>query len=1276
MITVNASFSDKVRNTCIEADEFGTKKNQILAKPKKDVDYIVNNPYKHEQIKQKVLHTNLGLSLNENPLTINITGQWIPWLVDYANNINSDTKFGDIIKNSKLENNGLPDKNFICALEKYTLDGSVYKLSNKAEENEFYYIRNYYRGINAIKNESNVEKEFELSYGNKVKIPAGRGVVYGAEELPERQKECWITRGAGLYLASYGINGRTQPTAYHHLIASKMLCSKAYWFGGRVASGGDVIVEYKQPNGIDWEKCVDSNGKNCLCKNKNEDLGTCLYYSDANKKILVECDCKKYEIKKYTYNDFIENYFDVKYHLDDYSGLDIASNNKIIVDNGNQLIYNIDLHEDLLYGNKVENVGYIVASSIEKFMNACYEIQKGINGESERVYRSYFQYGPKQIYKNVSDLQNVKYSYGEKIRMFIADKYYKDNDGFYNIEVVSGIDLDDAGSFEGKLQEIEFFLLGTPKPGQSDDRADGMVAMIFKNILSSNFVNIARIIMVFMVVIYGFRVIFGFTTDEEKDLKIGVINKNKLIKMLINVIVLSVLLSNTAFQFFNKFVINFFINGTIGIVDLIAGIFSSSFITDNTISLIGGLKYANETSSLSRNFAIVDEILAFFDGYTVTAKVLSFFFGTGEMFMIGCFVSTALFLVLLFYVSKLVQSIIPFIFVLLQLTLVLPLAPVCLAISLIDQAKFVFNGWLKFVVSKCLELVAFFTAFYFCTGIINNFIKMLLSFKVCFVGLGDHLMPGTDGSVGVDSWSDFWEFNWLVESIKAILNNFVAVEYVGLPDKWFVYYCINITIVFALVYMFDKITKYVMEVINQIISIEVGGKSVSAFDKDLKGSMMQTENFTLSNQIQGFAQTTGIGELQKESNLLSWTRNIYDTNKSFADNMIGAKNKDGKREGGLLRKIGTTANQFGDAVGENLSKGIKNVGNIILKRDERWETNFGNDMKKLAGKMVKDTIGDIGDDNSSLKGSILDTKTWGDGGVIREGTIFGKQIGGVYNKDDLLKDKPKKKEEKDTWAEKSKKWLDDNLSDKTDEEIIRDAINRATEKQKTNNAEEDIINGLKKGLLLNNGDGGKQMVDREFTKKEKNTQKKELEKIKDLIDNESASLLDIALLMNKNGSLSNADLQILLELIAKGERSDDIADRYGRTARKMIEAMGGEEKILESVLSEKAMDEFNKTVEKKLEEHAKPIDDEPEKDPVALLEEDSTSLLKEDTSALLKEVSTDLLSEDSSVVLSAIVKKAVVDKKVNDISEKLKARKDEEARQKKEVKMQEQGDNE
>ena len=44
----------------------------------------------------------------------------------------------------------------------------------------------------------------------------------------------------------------------------------------------------------------------------------------------------------------------MKYHLDDYSGLDIASNNKIIVDNGNQFIYNIDLHEGLYKWIKAE----------------------------------------------------------------------------------------------------------------------------------------------------------------------------------------------------------------------------------------------------------------------------------------------------------------------------------------------------------------------------------------------------------------------------------------------------------------------------------------------------------------------------------------------------------------------------------------------------------------------------------------------------------------------------------------------------------------------------------------------------------------------------------------------------------------------------------------------------------------------------------------------------------------------------------------------------------
>ena len=139
IITLNGTFSKKLKGTCIDADEFGKKKNQILAKPLNDsTGYLVNNNYKHEKIRQKVRHTDIGLSLNGDPVTINITGQWIPWIgEDYVSKISSVNNGNDeklITLNSKLENGGLPDKSFFCALNRFTLNNS-HKFSNKDEEN-------------------------------------------------------------------------------------------------------------------------------------------------------------------------------------------------------------------------------------------------------------------------------------------------------------------------------------------------------------------------------------------------------------------------------------------------------------------------------------------------------------------------------------------------------------------------------------------------------------------------------------------------------------------------------------------------------------------------------------------------------------------------------------------------------------------------------------------------------------------------------------------------------------------------------------------------------------------------------------------------------------------------------------------------------------------------------------------------------------------------------------------------------------------------------------
>lgn len=833
IIVMNASYCKLLKGTCIEADEFGGKTNAINAKPLDENQYTLKNDYKHNEFTQKVVPTDLNMTLNGDPIIINITGEWIPW-------------FGDLSQSHF--NTYKPDSNFICAVEKYTISnigGQSLKFSNKEEENEFYYIRNYYAGIKT-----------------PTKDPKNNmTIIEGIEEPPERQKECWLAGGVGLYMASFGLNGRTEPTAYHHLKADKLICNKAHWFNGKALKG-------------------DSLNRNYVITK----------YGEGNS-------------KNYKMSDFITNYFSVSYYSDPDGYIQNYSNSKwkseeseydkdILVETENQIIYNIGVHEKKLEerlrehrDNNVEinefrkniSYGFIVSNSITKFMQACYQISKSMDGEESRSYRSYFQYGPKTLYKNMQNVQNIKYEYGEMIKMLILDKFYENNSGFYRIEIISGIEFDDADLIEQKIKEVEFYLLGTPN--KEGKRSDGMVARIFNNVLSSSFALFAKTVLMLYVVYYGYRVIFGFKKDRNDK---SVVNNKDLMITLVKFVVVAIFLTPAAFSFFSELILSSVIDGTIGIIDMIAGVFSNNF-NDNAIALTGGLKYANEIKSLSRNFAIVDEILNFFTNKVILSKVLGFAFNFTQTFGAGLIISIGILLVLLFYVYKLVQSIVPFIFVLLQFTLALPLAPLFILFVLFKETSYIFQNWVKFILSKSLELIGFFTAFYFCTSIINNFIKQLLNYKVCFKGLGDKLFPDVDDKIGVSSFNDFIRGNWFFELIKKILNNFLAVSIEGLPDNYFIHYVINILITAALIFMFDTLLREVMNIINSILTID--GATANSGGKNAMAAAASGE-FSIDNQFKEFGKNMGLAAIQNESDLLKGTKKVFDLEKGVTRNVL------------------------------------------------------------------------------------------------------------------------------------------------------------------------------------------------------------------------------------------------------------------------------------------------------------------------------------------------------------------------------------------------------
>lgn len=209
--------------------------------------------------------------------------------------------------------------------------------------------------------------------------------------------------------------------------------------------------------------------------------------------------------KEYTMGDFKRAYFT----LDKYEKA-FGDDSDILTKEGNQIIYNIEKHENLLYNNKLDGTAaYDIANAIAMFNKACYSLEKDENDNIIRRYNAYFQYGPKILYKNNSRAR-VPYDFGEVIKMLIVDKYYSDNYGFYNIEIVSGINFDDTGTISSRLQEVEFYLLGTPQLGQANDRADGVVAKIFNRLVDSWFAGLVRTVLGLYVVLFGYRIMFGF----------------------------------------------------------------------------------------------------------------------------------------------------------------------------------------------------------------------------------------------------------------------------------------------------------------------------------------------------------------------------------------------------------------------------------------------------------------------------------------------------------------------------------------------------------------------------------------------------------------------------------------------------------------------------------------------------------------------------------------------------------------------------------------------
>ncbi|MDR0572189.1 MAG: type IV secretion system protein [Rickettsiales bacterium] len=625
---------------------------------------------------------------------------------------------------------------------------------------------------------------------------------------------------------------------------------------------------------------------------------------------------------------------------------DKSEDEEIFTKDSTRVTYNIALHEELLYKNKISNVGFIIANSMSRFANACYtEYKDRKTGEIMRdANKHYFSFGPKTLLRHTTDgvyTNTEKYIYGEIARFFILDKFYDDNIGYYHVDVLSGLEMDEKGSIEGKIREIEFALLGTPKPGQEDDRADGLLAKIFNNLLKSDFASLARAALALYVAVYGFRIITGFGNSE-------LLKAKTLIPLILKIAVLMTIVTENGFNLLNKTVINLVVNGTIGLVDLVASVFYTNASMTGEVNMFGSpgnLSNVSNVLSLARNFAVIDEVLYMFSTEVFVVKIFSYYFS--KNFLITTFGVPLLLYTLFMYIKTLIMAVVPFLTVILQWALSIPLAPVMILFSFFEFTKQFFKNWVKFCLSKSIELFSFFTAFYLWTGLINDKLKEVLYFKVCIKRLGEYVLKiianalkgdgdattyaalATIGIVtaaiivyvlklimeakGAGSTSQM--FKKIVGAVIVIallitifvvaiilLNMLPSFEIEASTSKYFSSstgkydgfgFLIDLAIILLMLVLFNTSLTETMNLMGSIFEITdeddprkntIKGNSVS----NSPLSAANIEKMDINNAFKNFNETMGFSTLQNKASTLRWTKGIVDLEKGVTDNVVQA----------------------------------------------------------------------------------------------------------------------------------------------------------------------------------------------------------------------------------------------------------------------------------------------------------------------------------------------------------------------------------------------------
>jgi type IV secretion system protein VirB6 len=308
-----------------------------------------------------------------------------------------------------------------------------------------------------------------------------------------------------------------------------------------------------------------------------------------------------------------------------------------------------------------------------------------------------------------SDCNVLKLKKGWKIYVKILDRYYLDNSGGYSFEFLGGVQQPSSfGFFDEVYKYLKCVLLINQNcEGYFNSNDPAAAQAMFENIVKegSSFHNFVLSLLVLFIVISSLLYLFGMIQDTKQDM---------LIRMM-KITLVVVLISPGSFQFFYNHFLILFVEGLEQLITIVTNFSPNS----NTGSEVARIKL----------FSFMEDMFNKFFAYSVWVKFAAFLHS--NPFSSILMVPVILIGIILYFLLCLYAFII-FISGFVGIAFLIAIMPLFLISILFSQLKSLFEGWIKFCISFCLQSVIIFTLLSLLAAIVMNTFYRQLGFTVCY----------------------------------------------------------------------------------------------------------------------------------------------------------------------------------------------------------------------------------------------------------------------------------------------------------------------------------------------------------------------------------------------------------------------------------------------------------------------------------------------------------------------------------------------------------------